>query len=266
MLNDLRVLCQLVSRDLYVLKRSLVGDLIDGAILVTIQVLTYGYLLPQLGMPATLIAPLFVGSGLFFIIVTRGFAMAMRFAYKAPYEGYGLLNYYLTLPVSPWVMLMHYVVTFVIETALVTLPVFFVGLRFLPVPVVLSFGSWCLLLCVYAQALLFWALYYLATPFLYTFEWFRNNLWPRRLDPMNIFSSVFFPWGAVYKANTMVAYLLLISPSTYIIEGLRCALGVAITPTIPLSICMLVIMLCTLFCWWRLTQAIIKKLDPVLPR
>ncbi len=266
MLSDLRVLCALIKRDLYVLKRSLFGDLIDGTILVTIQVLTYGYLLPLLGMPATLIAPLFVGSGLYFIIVSRGFGMAMRFAYKAPYEGYGILNYYLTLPVSPWVMLGHYIVTFVIETALVTLPVFFIGLRFLPVPISLSLGSWCLLLCIYLQALLFWGIYFLATPFLYKFEWFRKNMWPRRLDPMNIFSSVFFPWGAVYKANSTVAFLLLISPSTYIIEGLRSALGVAVTPTLPMPVCFLVVTICIILCWWRLKKAIIKKLDPVIPQ
>ena len=247
------------------LKRTLLGDIIDGGILVTIQIITYGYLLPSIGMDSALIAPLFVGSGLFFIIVNRGFTMAMRFAYKAPYEGYGILNYYLTLPVSPWVMISHYVITFIIETCLVTLPVFFVGLRFLPIPLHLSLGSWLLLLCVYFQALLFWALYFLATPFLYSFEWFRNNLWPRRLDPMNVLSSVFFPWGAVYTAKSSVAFLLLISPSTYIIEGLRNALGIAVQPTIPLPLCCGVVTIAIIWCWYRLKRAIIKKLDPVIP-
>lgn len=265
MLNSVRILKALITRDLYVLKRSLCGDLIDASVLVTIQIITYGYLLPLIGMPAKLIAPLFIGSGLFFIIITRGYAMAMRFAYKAPFEGFGILEYYCTLPLSPWLMLSHYIITFIIETCIITLPIFFIGLKFLPIPITLSFFEWIILLLIYVQALIFWGTYYLATPFLYSFEWFRNNLWPRRLDPIICFSSTFFPWGAVYSTNPAVAALLLISPSTYMIEGLRGALHVTIEPALPLWVCIAIITILIVLCWFRLQRAIIKRLDPVLP-
>jgi hypothetical protein len=264
--SSLYIVKALIVRDLYILRRSLCGDLLDAAILVTIQVMTYGYLLPLIGMPAHLSAPLFVGSGLFFIIITRGYVMAMRFAYKVPFEGFGILEYYLTLPLSPWLMLSHYIITFVIETCIITLPVFFVGLRLLPVPVTLSFVEWVVLISIYLQALVFWGIYYLATPFLYSFAWFRNNLWPRRLDPIICLSSTFFPWGAVYNMNSYIAYLLLISPSTYMVEGLRGALGVTVKPSLPLWLCVTVIGILIYYCWIRLHKAVIHRLDPVVPR
>ena len=63
----------LITRDFKVLKQRLGNLIIDGLILVSVTALVFGNLLPLLGMPKTLIAPIFLGNSLSFFLASLSF-------------------------------------------------------------------------------------------------------------------------------------------------------------------------------------------------
>ena len=64
--RNIAIVRALLARDLKVLKHRLQNLIVDGLILMFVTVLVFGYLLPLLGMPTQLIAPIFLGNSLSF--------------------------------------------------------------------------------------------------------------------------------------------------------------------------------------------------------
>ena len=79
--RNLAIFWALLSRDMKVLKHRLNNLIIDGLILVFVTVLIFGYLLPLLGMPTSLIAPIFLGNSLSFFLASLGYNFATRMTY-----------------------------------------------------------------------------------------------------------------------------------------------------------------------------------------
>lgn len=262
MKNNFRIFCALLWRDLKIMRQTMLGDLMDGAITMAISVITFGKLLPLIGMPIKLIAPLYIGSSLLFNIFGRGYALAMQIVYKIPYEGFGVIGYHMTLPICKWWVFAEYTVFFVIETAILTLPTLVLGTLILNTIIPIPMYSWSLFIGIYLLSLIAWGLFFISCAFVYTFEWFKHNVWTRRLDLLMVFSSAFFPWEMVYNFSPRLSYFFLCNPVTYMVEGMRKALlGTDTFPPFHLVIAVLIasIILCAI----RLRHGVIKTLDPV---
>ena len=61
----------------------------------------------------------------------------------------------------------------------------------------------------------------LGMSYYYDFEFFGNDLWPRRLTPLFCIGALFVPWYGVFQFSQKIAWLLLLNPTTYFVEGLR---------------------------------------------
>lgn len=260
--NNVAIFCALLRRDLSVMKKSLVGDLIDAAIFMFISVVTFGKLLPIIGLKPSLIAPLYIGSNLIFAISTRGYALAMGMIYKITYEGLGLIGYHLTLPIDKRWLFAEYIIYFVIQTCVITLPVLLLGTSILSTMINLTIYSFPLFLGMYLLTLTFWGTLFIGSAFVYEFKWFQANLWTRRIDFFIVMGSTFYPWDAVHNFSPLVSYVMLLNPITYAMEGMRSALFN--TPTsFPLWLCALVLIASIGITSMWLRAGIRKTLDPV---
>ena len=111
--NNIAIFLALLTRDLKVLKRRLNSLIIDGLILVSVTVLIFGYLLPLLGMPTTLIAPIFLGNSLSFFLASLGYNFATRMVYDLKFDRF--IDYFLTLPLPKKWLFAYFITSFIIE-------------------------------------------------------------------------------------------------------------------------------------------------------
>lgn len=255
-----KIFYALLERDMKVLKKRLRSLIIDGLILVAIAVLIFGNLFPMMGMSTTLIAPVFIGNSLSFFLASLGYNWALRIAYDLKFDRF--IDYFQTLPLPRSWLFAYYITSFIIETAIVTLPMVTIGIialgnNFGPIN-----GSWLVFLCLYFLALLFWGLFFLGSAFVYDYQWFRSNMWARRIMPLFALGPAFFTFKTISSIAPVIGKLLLLNPVTYIIEGLRSSL-LGGPDYLPLMICLCGSVGAIIVMYMRLHYGIYRHLDPV---
>lgn len=250
----------LLARDIKVLKLRLNNLIIDGLILVSVTVLVFGYLLPLLGMPKTLIAPIFLGNSLSFFLASLGYNFATRMVYDLKFNHF--IDYFLILPLPKRWLFAYFITSFIIESSIVTLPLITLGIILLGKSFGPLNGSFITFLAVYFLVLLFWALFFLGSSFTCSYQWFKNNMWARRIMPLFVLSSAFFTFKTVTTIMPTFSIIMLCNPLTYLVEGLRSAL-LGGTAYLPLTTCLLGISVAIVIMSVRLYYGIYKHLDPV---
>ncbi len=258
-LNYFRVYLALVRRDLLVIKQRLRGAFMDSSVQLAMHILLYGNLLPIMGMSSALIAPLFIGSqanSMFFL--GMGFGIRTLFDIKFSH----FIDYRITLPLPKRWMFASYITYFVIEGLIITGPLLTLGIIMLGSSFRMVAPNIPLFILTYIMSLTLYGLLFLGFSLYYQFDWFMENLWPRRLTFLFSFSPVFTVWKQVNSFAPGLAKIMLFSPLTYSCEGLRATL-IGGPQYIPAYVCIpmlaLWIGLGTLF----VARGISKRLDPV---
>lgn len=256
---QLSVFWHIIKKELYILKRSLSDKFIDGAIVVASQVLVFGYLLPLIGMPIEIIAPTFIGT-IIQLCFSIGYGLSLRLVFDLEHTRF--IDYYLTLPVHKHWVFAVYLTHFVIEVAITTLPLFSLGIIALGKNFVTVAPNLPLFFIVYIASLILMASIFLACSFRYSFKWFFDNLWPRRLSPFFLLSSVLFPWKKVYAISHILGILFLCNPFTYVAESIRSTL-IGGPAYISATLCLPMLMLFTGISWLIFKHGVAQRLDPV---
>lgn len=250
----------LLERDMKVLKKRLCSLIIDSLILVAIAVLVFGNLLPMMGMSTNLIAPVFLGNSLSFFVASLGYNWALRMAYDLKFDR--CIDYFLMLPIpKPW-LFAYYISSFIIEAAIVTLPMITIGIVSLGSDFGPINGNFFVFLCMYFLSLLFWGLFFLGSSFTYSYQWFRSNMWARRIMPLFALGPAFFTFKTISTIAPVTGTLLLLNPVTYVIEGLRSSL-LAGNDYLPLNVCLYGSIGGIILMYARLSRGIYTELDPV---
>jgi ABC-2 type transport system permease protein len=258
--NNIAIFLALLTRDLKVLKRRLNNLIIDGLILVSVTVLIFGYLLPLLGMPTTLIAPIFLGNSLSFFLASLGYNFATRMVYDLKFDRF--IDYFLTLPLPKRWLFAYFITSFIIESSIVTLPLVTLGIVLLGKNFGPINGNFITFLAVYFLVLLFWALFFLGSSFTCSYQWFKSNMWARRIMPLFVLSSAFFTFKTITTFMPTMSTIMLCNPLTYVVEGLRAAL-LGGSDYLPLPTCLVGIFIAIILMSLRLHYGIHKQLDPV---
>jgi hypothetical protein len=258
--DNLAIFRALLARDMKGLKSRLSDLVIDGLILVSITVLIFGNLLPLLGMSTSMIAPIFLGNSLSFFLASLGYNCALRMVYDLKFNRF--IDYFIILPLPKSWLFTYYLISFMIESAIVTLPLIALGIialgkNFGPIN-----GNIFIFLGMYFLALLFWSLFFLGSSFVYDFLWFRANMWARRIMPLFIFGPAFFTFKTIQAIIPRFSMLFWLNPVTYVIEGLRVSL-LGGSDYIPLPICLLGTLVAIACMCVRLRYGIYKHIDPV---
>jgi ABC-2 type transport system permease protein len=249
----------LIARDIKTFKKVLPTLFINGIITVSIAVIVWGKLLPLIGMSPSLIAPIFIGHSLLSLCASVGYSHALRMVYDLKNDRF--IDYLMTLPLSHTWLFFYFVASASLETFVVTLPLISVGIIFLGnsfCPVNGSFSAFC---CFYITTLIFWSLFFMSAVYSHSYNWFRNNIWARRIMPLFACSSAFYPWADVERVSPIISRLMLINPITYVSEGLRSSL-LGGHNYIPWQQCLIALLFfCILLCY-RIKLNMYKHLDP----
>lgn len=256
------VFCALIQRDLKVFRFKLPDLLIDSFILLTIQVLNFGYFYPLLGMPENYIAPIFIGTALVEFLFHQGFIFSESIVHMIPRRGTSLMEYHLTLPLPKYWLFASYIVSFMIEKIAATLPLIIFGVYLLDKPFAYAQGSWFIFGLVYLLSVFFIGLFFLTVAFMYDYDWFRINVWSRRLSFFFNMSAIYLIWHVVYKTSPFFGTLFLFNPFTHVTEALRASL-LAGSTYIPLHISLPSIIVTIAICCILLNKKIYIQLDPV---
>lgn len=253
------VFVALTRREIKIIAINLRSRLIDGLFLVGSQVLGFGYLLPLAGMPAEFVAPIFLGTvtRIFFFL---GFGFAIRRITDLQYQR--IIDYHLTFPLSKKWLIGQYILAFMIEALITSLPLIFFGIIFLSSFFHVQNMNLVAFLLVYIQTLLFYGIFFTYISFSSPYQWFLDNVWARRFTPLILLGCTLFSWKASYAFSPFFGIVFLFIPLTYLNEALRSAL-LGPEEFLPLWICMVATLLFSCAFAVLLARAVQKNLDPV---
>ena len=116
--------CVLAYRDLRLIASHIKGRLIDGCIIVFLQTLAIGQFLPLLGMPASMVAPLYIGT-ITQVIFSTSFAVHSDMFMTL--KKYRFFRYQMSLPLPKTLLFAEYIFTFMLEIFSILIPVFCLG-------------------------------------------------------------------------------------------------------------------------------------------
>ncbi len=249
----------LVRRDLLVVRQQLRSALIDTGVQLFIQVITFGALFPAMGVPDNLIAPLFVG-GIAMQLLFFGMGFGIKTLFDVKFNRF--IDYRLTLPLPKRWLFAASITYFCIEALIVTLPLFTIGVILLADAFAEMAPHWILFFVTYLLMLCLYGILFLGLSLYYTFDWFMQNLWPRRLTFLLMMSPLFFVWYKAFQFSPWLARLMLLSPLTYTAEGLRATL-IGGDNYIRPYFCIPMIVLWIIIFTWLTAKGIKKRLDPV---
>lgn len=258
-LQNISIVRSLLLRDLYVFKATLVSTFIDSAVALFTEIILNVKLLPLMGMPRELIAPLYVG-GIFAKLFFLAHSNSLRIQYEIR-DG-GLIFYEAALPLSKGWLFARNLIRFTVETLLILLPLIMISIPLVGNDLGIAEPQWALLVFFMVASALFFGALSIFIAHHYPFDWYMENIWPRRLSFLFMTSVLFITWKRVFLYIPWFGYLALLNPTTYLVEGMRSAL---FDPTLYLSRTACVVGAC-FFCILLIImmyRSIIKRLDLV---
>lgn len=257
--TDARVFAALMRREVYGLQEIFKEAMLDGLAQCGTQVLILCYLFPAIGMSSTLVGPMFIGSFLA-MFFSHGFSIAFKQLFDLRSER--VIDYHLTLPLSTSWLMAAYIARAAVQMVIVSIPFMIASVYvFHTASVTLEFKPLIFGL-LYSMTMLCFILWYQVASFWYELDWFLDNLWPRRIFFLFLFSCLFFPWSAVDAASPLFGYIFLCNPITYIAEGLRASIMPA-HQYLSIKACFIVLSIIIGTGLWTLGISMKRRLDPV---
>lgn len=255
-LQNFQIAFALLQKDMKVLFSKFRSTIIDCIFPLITQIITFGYLFPLLGVAQSKIGPMYIGSALS-LFLQLGFSIGVRM--MASIETTRFIDYLITLPLPKHWFIAQSILSGIIEMGIVIMPLLFTSLLVLPITFAIK---WFQFSIIFLCTGLFFSSLFLATSYLYDFNWFFDNLWPRRLVPLWWFGAGLFVWQQVYEFSPLLGYLFLLNPITYVAEGLRSALLPG-NHYISVPYCAAALIVFSIINYMLIMRGMRKKLDPI---
>lgn len=215
-----RAFVELIRRDMLMFRFDYLKAMINSMIWLFCTVVVSNYVLSAMGIQA--------GFGVFILVGSVASVSLFRCIHSIPgllsdIEGEGAISYYLTLPIKQAMVFVRYAVSFAIKAALVSVSVLICS-KLMMWQVFdlssLSLFKYLIIFVISHSFIGFFALLIAAyTPNMSYFE----NVWSRVIFPMWFLGGYQFNWITLYQQLPILAYLNLLNPLTYILEGNRVA-------------------------------------------
>ncbi len=251
------VFYQLIRRDLIVFKREFWPKFIDTVILLFTNVMVFGYLLKQEGLPDGYAAFFVVGAitsfGLIEIVGKVGILLA-------DIEGGKTIFYTLAMPIKTWIAFAYIATTWAMTSILTSILLF-------PIGKVMVFYEWHWdTMSVWRVALmlissnLFFGFFALWLTGIVKGMTSLNSLWLRYIAPMWLFGGYVYSWQTAYDLNPVVGYIILLDPMIYAMDGMRSAI-LGPTGFLPYWVCVLALWAFTAACGIHAIKRLKARLD-----
>lgn len=250
---------QLLYRDLSLFRREYVRAIINSMLWLCCMVAVSNYILPAMGMASTFGRFILVG-GIATISIFRCFhciPIILR-----DMEGEGTISYYLTLPMKQYQVFVWYAMSFAIKTATISLSVLFLSKLFMwQILDLANFEVLSYLVIFIVMHIFVGFLAILIASYLPDMTYFENA-WARVFFPSWFLGCNQFSWITLKGQLPILAYLDLLNPMTYLLEGFRAAvLGQAGYLNIWLC-CGMLLLFAALFAWMAIHK-LMRRLDCV---
>ena len=211
----------LLLRDFKSLRSRVFKILIDNVALLSVNIFVFGYLLPAMGMDRSLIIPIFIGSSVWFFAEVC-FTLSVGIVEDLKHDRF--IDYHLGLPIRVRSLIIVQILRAVIETSIIVLPMLSFGVYFLADGLVKISTNWPAFIIIYLLTSIFFSTLFLLFGFACEYDWFWDNVWARRIEPIMLFSATIVVWKDLYNLSKFWGILFLLNPVTYAAEGLRFAL------------------------------------------
>jgi len=227
----------LVKTDLVILRQFIIGQLINIVIWSSSVVIIATYIFPKLGMTEKFGAFMVVTS-----IVAHSFWGIWDSSYKLveDIEGRQNIGYKLTLPLPSWLIMVQYAVQHAINKlipSIIVLPLFKLILRS---RMDLSQFSLFKFILIFVTGGIFTGFFFVFVSSFVPTSHKVDNVGVRLLFPMYFFGATNYAWSILYCINSTLAYLTLLNPLVFVMEGIHAAV-LGGTHYIPFYICLLVL-------------------------
>ncbi len=212
---------ELIKTDLLVLRPQILGKIIDLFIWIITIVLVNAYIMPFFGVSAEygvfMLASSAASAGLFEIWPSVT-------VFISDLEGEKSINYYLTLPIPSWMVLVRSILNCAMNAAIMGLLVIPIGKLFVWSLLDMSTISWFKYFIIFVLSCVFYGSFSL-----WTMSFVKNMLsvgsvWMRFIYPLWFLGCFQFSWQSLYQMSPVLAYLNLLNPMTYVSEGFRASI------------------------------------------
>jgi len=232
-LSELRVFAMLLYHDVYIFRHVVLGRFINICVWATVNTVIANYVFPELGMPRQFgvffLAGLFASIG-FFELYGKVAELVRDMTGDRP------LLYYATLPLSLPLFVLRLVMSGALTSTIVGLVILPVGKLLLGNGLDLSAIRWGYLSCMIVLAnILYAAAAVLIATFIHRLENI-NNVWIRVAYPVWFMGCYQFSYQALKNALPNVAFINLLNPAVYVVEGVRAAL-IGQEGFLPIELC-----------------------------
>jgi len=224
---------QLLRTDFFIYKNAVLDAFIDCTIWFTCLIVVFAYVFPLIGLAQTFGAYIAVGA-----IVSCIFwdTWATATGFISDIEGEKTIEYFLTLPLPNSLILIKQIVSYAIKGGLPALLILPLGKLFLLGSMDLSQFSLIKYLLIFTlTALLIGAFSLFVSSTIQNLH-HLGKVGIRYLFPMWFFGGSNYPWETVYKLSPTFAYLHLLNPLLYAMEGIHAAV-LGQTGYLPYWIC-----------------------------
>ncbi len=216
--SHMNIFWQLLKTDLYIfIKESFFDSLINSIIWMACCALTIAYVYPFLGMTQDF-GPFWVVGGIFSLVLFDVFGNVAHFLHHI-----NKVSYELTLPIPPFFVLIKLACTFALQAMIY--PIFMLPLLKLFLLDKINFTHFSLLkyTLISLETTLFVGFFSLLVAGMLNNIMQIRNLWGRMLFPMWFLGASQFSWYTLHKVFPIVAYINLLNPFVYAMEGIRVA-------------------------------------------
>jgi len=235
--GSFKVFLSLLRRDFVIFRKEFFRKVIDAFFLAATNIAIFSYFMPEMGLsenygPFILVGA--VASYGFFGIIGRITNLV------SDINGERLISYTLTLPLSTNAVLVYIATYWAIDSFLLALILFPLGKLILLNRFDMGLISWSKLLLIYPTIHLFFGFFSLWLVAMIKQISLVSRIWIRVINPIFMFGAFFYSWQASYQLSPVIAYISLVNPMLYVMEGMRAAcLGQQGFLPLPLSICVL---------------------------
>ena len=248
---------KLTATRFYIARQELFGKVINLNIWAFCSLVVMGYVMQSFGLVSNYgcfqLATIIGTVGLFEV-----YGNALRTIVDL--EGERHISYYLTLPVSPSVVLLSMMSSYAlmgIVLSLITLPF---GKLILFNSFSLVDIAWIKFLIILVIANIFYGMFAIAVTAQVAALSKMENIWSRFIFPLWFMGGFSFSWESIYDLSQPLAYALLGNPILYVMEGTRAAL-LGQQDCLPWGMCCLALSGFTVACWFYAKYKMQRLLD-----
>jgi ABC-2 type transport system permease protein len=256
-MNYAKLFFLLLKTDLIIFNKRFKEGIINTIIWVSIILVIFAYIFPAMGM-TNLFGPLYVTGAVVSSCIFEIWSSSITFV--SDLEANKTISYPLTLPIPSWLYFIQLAIGYAIKSMTIALVIIPLGKLIIWDKFSLAHISLTKTLIMFIIVNIFAGLLSLFMSSITTSIFNFRNIWTRFLFPLWFLGGAEFYWQVAYTLSKPLAYIMLLNPITYAMEGMRASiLGEKLF--ISFWICSFMLFIFSILCGYVAFKKLKNRLD-----